>query len=168
MDKCNCCNTEKKEEKSRKIYSVRGIDEEVYREFTVTARELGKTIGEAMSEAMKLYMIMVKGLGESFQGVASALRRAAGELKAGVKEVLPLVIEGLDEIEISRDDLESVKRKIIIRGVARVVIKEDVDSETFSRYFVEISQVDELRAPKTIPKLLLLSRCRKVKRIIMD
>lgn len=153
------------EARPKKVYSIRGLDEEVYREFTATARQLGKTIGEALSEAMKLYMIVAKGLGEGLQEAMNKLKRAADELRTGMKEALPLIIDGIEELEIGKGDIEAVGKRIVIRNVNRVLIKDDVDPETFSKYIVEISNVEELIAPRTIPKLLLLSKCRRVRRI---
>ena len=49
------------ERKKTKTISIRGLDNEIYRQLTIAAKEMGKTIGEVTNEAIKLYLTLIKG-----------------------------------------------------------------------------------------------------------
>ncbi len=162
------------ERSEKKMLTVRGVDEVTYREFVATAKELGKTVGQAMTEAMRLYLLFAKSASTLLSSLANnvgALRKLArnalSATSEGFREVVPETIGNIDELEVSKADLEALGRRIIFSNIKRLIFREDVDRETFEKYVVSISNVDELEVPSTLPRLLVLARCCGVKRLIV-
>jgi len=141
----------------RRIVSIRGVDRRLYEEIAVLARETGRTIGEVLNEAMRMFL--------AASGRIADISRAFAE---GVKEGSEGAVEigSLDEIEISRRDLEAVEKPVVLRNIRRVVIADDVPYELFESKVRGVIMVDELVVPRSYPKLLVARKCRYVKKIV--
>jgi len=64
-------------------------------------------------------------------------------------------IGGIDSLEISKEDLESLDRKIVLEDIDHLKLGPDIDRETVNRYIEVIKDVDELTVPKSIFMLIL-------------
>ena len=145
-----------------KVTSIRGIDQTLYSRITAIAKEMGKTVGEIMNEAMRFYLVMCEMSSE----VGKSLDRTARAFMEGFREGVTVAIADLEEVHISKADLEKLKRKVRIHFVKRVVFDSDVDEEAFDKYVSYISDCGEVVVPASIPKLLVYSKCRRVTKVV--
>ena len=122
--------------------TIRGIDDEIYRRFSAEARGRGVSIGE----------------------LATLVMRALVE----EAERNDYKIENLDALSISKIDLESLNKPISFSDIKSIVIEDDVNLSIFKKYVVDIRNVDNLTIPSTLPKLLVLTKCNKIKCITIS
>ena len=145
----------------KKITTIRGIDRELYTKITALAKEMGKTVGDMINEAMKLYLLFTETSAE----ITKSLSRTRKAFVEGFRERTSLIIRDLDQIQLSKSDLERYKRKISLIKIKRVIFDKDVDEDTFEKYIDLIAYCEEVLVPKSIPRLLVYSRCRQVSKI---
>lgn len=119
--------------------TIRGIDDEVYASFSAEARKKNVPIGELVSQVMRIF------------------------LEETVEK--RYVIEQLEDLIITRDQLESVGEPIAFIGIKNVVIDESIDWELFKKYVDEIRRCKVLTIPKSLTKFQVLTRCKSVKEI---
>lgn len=127
----------------RRDVTIRGLESEVYRSFSSLAKEMGKTVGELMNEAMKLYMRIL---------------RLPGELSRRI----PASIDGLEELTVEGSEIKELGRPVIFRNIKKLVLK--IDREALSN-IIAIDGCEELVIPRDLPKLEVLSKCSGVKKI---
>jgi len=146
----------------RKTIVIRGIDTDIYRKISEISKRTNRTIGEITTQAYKVYLALVEfgeriatGALETIRGISETLRRIA----------LSPVVRDLEELSLSRKDLEIVKEPIMIIGVKRLVIEDDVTPELFEKTIREIIDVEKIEVPETLPKIMVLSKCRFVKKL---
>jgi len=151
-------------ERRGKVTSIRGIDQTLYSRIVALAREMGKTVGEIMNEAMKFYLAMCELPSE----VGKSLNETAKAFMEGLKEGTTIPIADLEEVHISKSDLEKLKRKVRIHFVNRVVFGNDIDEETFDKYISCISHCNEVVVPTSLPRLLVYSKCKRVSKIVFS
>jgi len=151
-----------------RIYTIRGLDPELYERFSKIAKEIGTNIGALMNEAMKNVIALVevgKDLSKTGLVIATAPIKAAKEAAKEIKDFE--VISGVNELEVSKDDLEALDKPVVFTNMNKLVFTDDVTWEVIDRKVKAIKLVDEVVIPKHIPKLLLVKRCSMVKRIIV-
>jgi hypothetical protein len=68
-------------------------------------------------------------------------------------------IGGIDNLEISKSDLESIGQKVIFENIDELKLSPDVDANTINQYIEAIRNVDELSVPKNV-FLLILTKTR--------
>ncbi len=68
-------------------------------------------------------------------------------------------IGGIDNLEISKSDLESIDKKVIFEQIDELKLSPDVDADAVNRYIEAIRNVDELMVPKNV-FLLILTKTR--------
>ena len=119
--------------------TIRGIDDEVYASFSAEARKKNVPIGELVSQVMRI--ILEETVDKRY------------------------VIEQLEDLIITRDQLESVGEPIAFIGIKNVVIDESIDWELFKKYVDEIRRCKVLTIPKSLTKFQVLTRCKSVKEI---
>jgi len=68
-------------------------------------------------------------------------------------------IGGIDNLEISKSDLESIGKKVIFENVDELKFSPDVDADTIKQYIEAIRNVDEVSVPKNV-FLLVLTKTR--------
>jgi len=120
--------------------TIRDIEDEVYNEFSAEARRQDKPIGELTTEAMGAYLRSLQSAKES-------------ELKH--------TISALEEISISKKDLEEGGIQVNFFEVERLIFEDDVDIDTFEKYVMSIFECEEVDLPGQLPKLRVLSKCRE-------
>ena len=143
------------EPKKKKTVTIRNIDEELYAKASALAKSIGETVGEVVNEALRVFLSLAEGSYELVQRV-----------REGMETTLKTVTIGdLDELVVSRKDLEDVEGKVRFRNIKKLIFDNTVDLETFSRKVHSIVFVDEVIIPKNIAKLKALSKMKFVKRI---
>lgn len=64
-------------------------------------------------------------------------------------------IGGMSSLEISKEDLESLGKKVVLQDIDELKLDPDVDTETVNKYIEVIRDVDELKVPRNIFMLIL-------------
>jgi len=91
------------------------------------------------------------------KGCLNVLRYSVEEQKAQDQNIIR--IGGIDNLEISKSDLESVGQKVIFEGIDELKLSPDVDADAVNQYIEAIRNVDELSVPKNV-FLLILTKTR--------
>jgi len=144
------------EEEREKTVTIRGVDKELYNRALALAKELGKSAGEMVNEALKLLL-------STATTAATAISKAA-ELVEGVKEAaIPVhVVSGVEELTVRRADLESLEKPVVFKGIKRLVFEDDVDYEVFDSKVRHLIMCGEVQVPKSYPKLKVAEKCKLV------
>jgi hypothetical protein len=121
--------------------TIRGIDDHVYSLFSAEARRRGVLIGELVTQVMRIF------LEETSEKVFR--------------------VENLDNLALTKDELESVGGPIGFSGIKTLTIAEDVDWELFEKYVDEIRKSKTVIIPKSLTKLQVLTKCRDVDNIVV-
>ncbi|HID72808.1 TPA: hypothetical protein EYP38_02595 [Candidatus Micrarchaeota archaeon] len=158
-------NTGGEREKKRgfKTVTIRNIDEEVYSRVVSLAKSLGVTAGELVNESLRLLLSLTARGVEVAKGVGKGLLEEG--LLEGLKRKDFVSIGDVDELVITRKDLEEVDKPVMIRNVKKLTFAADVSEEIFDRKIKSIVFVDELVIPGHLPKLKVLSRSRMVRTV---
>jgi len=77
-----------------------------------------------------------------------------------------LRIGGLESLEISREDLESIGKKVVLEDIEELRLSPDMNPEAVNQYIEVIRNVDQLTVPKSIFMLILtkVRNCGEVNR----
>ncbi len=136
------------EEKDGKgTITIRGIDKKIYNKLSSLSREMDKTIGEALNEAMSLFITL------------------AGMVEGIDKNIM--VIQGHDKLEVTGKELEDVDKKVLFMNIDELVFK-DVDPEIFDKKIHKISNVKTLRIVGDMNKLKVYGKCMNVKKVVFE
>lgn len=156
------------EEKSRKseVISIRGLDRDLYSRVVALAKELGKTTGELMNEAMRLYLLLTEHSNTIMKNTSKTISGITKAFMEGLKSKEVVTIKGLQEVRLSKEDLEKCGKKVMISTVAKVIFEPDIDAETFDKYIDSIISCTEVQVPDKIPKVLVYSKCKLVSRVV--
>jgi len=143
-----------------KTVTIRGVDRELYAKALALAKELGKSAGEMINEALRLLLTQT-------MAAATALTKAAHagrELIEGVKEVAGAehVVSGVGELVVKKADLEAIDKPVVFKGIRRLVFEDDVDYSLFEGKVRSIVMCDEVLVPKAYPKLKVAEKCRMI------
>ena len=123
--------------------TIRGIDDEIYRRFSAEARNRGIAIGKLVTQAMS-NLLEVKPM-ENYK------------------------IENIDEeLIVSKKELESLLKPVIFKNISKLTFTEDVDAPTFIAYVEKMQNIEELKVPDTLTKLLILAKSKHVGKIIKN
>ncbi|PWI48174.1 hypothetical protein CEE45_08395 [Candidatus Heimdallarchaeota archaeon B3_Heim] len=131
-----------------KNVTIRGIDSEIYDEFSSSIKSLKMNIGEAITQMMQ---DVLKDFDDTFPNLSA--KGSLGKLKKD-----RLSISALDKIRISRRDLEEAGAEIRFTHVGKLIFEPDVDLATFNKYVRGITHCEYVRIPAFLPKLILLSK----------
>ncbi len=143
------------EEKKKKTITIRNIDEELYAKASALARSIGETVGEVINEALRVFLSLAEGSYELVQ-----------KMREGVETTLKTVVVGdLDELTVSKSDLESVEGRVRFRNIKKLIFDNTVDLETFNKKVHSIVFVNEVVIPKNIAKLKALTKMKFVKKV---
>ena len=120
--------------------TIRGIDDSVYSLFSAEARKRSVPIGELVTQVMRIF------LEETSEKVFR--------------------VDNLDELTLTKNELESVGGPIGFSGIKTLTISEDVDWELFDRYVDEIRKSKTVIIPESLTKLQVLTKCRNVEKVV--
>ncbi|ADI31835.1 hypothetical protein [Staphylothermus hellenicus] len=160
----------------KKTYTIRGLDPQLYKTFSETAKKLGLSVGEFMNEAMRVLLTTLSFSGDVGQKIGKEASRLLSEfikssrksLKEAVESVKnTIIVSGIEELDISKNDLESIDKQVVLVNIKKLYISDDVDWRLLDEKIKSIKMVNEISIPSHIPKLLFAKKCFMVKRIIV-
>lgn len=134
-----------KEREKKTITTIRGIAVDLYNDLTLIAKTLGKTVGETVNEALSLYL--------------DDLERQARERGA-------VEVSDIEELSVSMRDFEGLDKPVSFQNIGHLTFEDDVTAETFEKYVCYVKNCKLLEVPN-IPKLLVYSRLRDVKEVVI-
>ena len=120
--------------------TIRGINDNVYSMFSAEARRRSVPIGELVTQVMRIF------LEETSEKVFR--------------------VENLDELTLTKEELESVGGPIGFSGIKTLTISKDVDWELFDKSVDEIRKSKTVVIPDSLTKLQVLTKCRNVDKIV--
>ena len=120
--------------------TIRGIEDEVYSQFSAEARKRSIPIGELVTQVMRIFL------------------EETSEKRYEIKDT--------DEVTVTREELESVGGPIAFIGIKVLTIEEDLDWALFAKYIDEIVNCKTVVIPKTLSKLQVLTKCRNVGKVV--
>ncbi len=156
------------EREARKDITIRGVDSILYNRAAEIARRTGKTMGEIINESLRLFIDVTEGIKEGMQPLTEGFREAGRRLDFAISSVSPTIISDLSELEVNKADLEQFGRRVIFQNIDKLVFSEDVDPETFEKYVALIRNCDVVKPPRGVSKLLMLSRCRGIGKLLQS
>ncbi|MBD3189779.1 MAG: hypothetical protein GF308_04005 [Candidatus Heimdallarchaeota archaeon] len=138
-----CEYTSPTEEEALKDITIRNVSSSLYDEFLAKAKSEGKTTGEFFS------MILANSL------PFIEIREAVGPMRK--KKILLIVFE--DRVQISTEDLEALgDRGVVFYGINELDFAKDLEQELFLNAIIKIIKCEKVILPKTVPRLIVLSR----------
>lgn len=144
-----------REKEDKTSVTIRGIDKDLYNRLSVLARETGKTIGELINESMRLMLSFTDNLGRKLTSFSEAFREGLREARDKYLE-----IGLLDELVVTRRDLEEVDKPVVFKNIKRLIISDDVPYELFEEKISEIIMCKEVIVPENYPKLKVARKIR--------
>ncbi|UCG02903.1 MAG: hypothetical protein JSW11_02725 [Candidatus Heimdallarchaeota archaeon] len=148
-----------KEGKSKlKNVTIRGIDSEIYDQFSHKIRSLRMNLGEAITKMMNDILV---DLNDSLDHLPALRARTTFDKYALDR----LSINHYDRLKIGRADLEEANAKITFTHIDRLTFLPDVTQEVFSRYVRSVSHCGTVRMPSIFPKLIAYSKLQFCDRI---
>ena len=145
-------------ERKQSIKSIRGIDDKLYEQLTIMAKQTGRTVGELINESIKLLL-----------GVAGKATELSRNVIQGYSEAMKPsdveVIAGLEELDVTSRDLEGLEKSVEFRNIRKLIFK-DVPYELFDKKVKAIVMSDLLVIPDEYPKLRVAMKCSMVKKIV--
>ena len=169
---------------SRKVdMTIRGIDEELYRQIAAIAAKEKKNVGNVVNEAMSIYLAQssASALEAEWSNIVRKIQEIDGMALAGspgatmllqeykerlqrVKEQMQQLAEeevdiprisSLGEVVLSKSDLKQLGR-VVIENCQKVRLEDDVDQENLKTHIERISRVKTLEIPKKLHPFILL------------
>lgn len=128
----------------KKTISIRGVDKSLYGKLSAIAKEVDKTIGELVNEAIELFVKVTDGVTET---VAKVIHE-------------PYVIKNLDRLVISGGELRSLDRPVMFLNIRELVL-EELDDEALDT-IVKVMKVDNVVVKGSVNKIKLYSRFDRV------
>ena len=116
--------------------TIRGIDDDIYAQFAAEAKKRGMAIGELTTAAMQA--VLEESSSPGFR------------------------IGDLDELTVSKTDLESVEGLITLEDIELLQFDDSVDWTAFKEHIKEIRDVQLLRLPRSLSKFQVLTRSKDV------
>ena len=153
-------------ENEKKVITVRGVEKDLYERIIQVARDSGRTVGEVINDAIRTFL----AFSERIQGkIDETTQKAIGIGKAFVEGYNEagrniLIISDLEELRVNKNEIVSAGKPISFRNIKKLIL-EDIDQDTINNYIDSIISVDELVVPSSVNKLLLLPKCKFVKKI---
>ena len=130
-----------------KNISIRGVNSDVYEQFSNKIKVHEMTIGDAISKMMG---DVVADFDETFPEISAASLRAIAGLRKGS-------IQHQGRVSVSKKDLVDADMRFYFQHIKVLEFEDDVDLETFEKYVGGIQHVTSVRIPAILPKLKLLA-----------
>lgn len=130
------------------------------------ARNSGKTVGEVMNQAMMTFLGIAGKVGEKIDEATQKTISVGKAFIEGYNEAGKniFIVSDLEELRITKNEIVSLGKPVSFRNIKRLIL-DDIDQQTIDTYIDSIISVDEVVVPSTINKLLLLQKCKFVKKI---
>ncbi|ABW01217.1 hypothetical protein [Caldivirga maquilingensis] len=150
-------------EEEKKQVTIKGVDKELYDKALQMSREMGITVGELINKSLKAFISLADVTNKAVTSMAQAISESSKAFVEGAKGAR--IISNIDELIVTREDLENLDSQVTFRGIKRLVFSNDVTWELFDSKVSSIVMCDEVVLPKTIPKLKAVEKMRFVKKI---
>lgn len=131
-----------------KNVTIRGVDGTIYNEFSRVIQTSSLTMGEALTKMMGDVM-------SDFDEVFPDL--SAASLRFMMKKDR-IEVEHYRHLSVTRKDLEEADRSVEFANIDELTFEEDVSEDAFTTYVRGIEHCETVRAPSTLPKLLVYSK----------
>lgn len=128
-----------------KNITIRGINAEIYSEFSKKIKSLDMNIGDALS---KMMTDINKDFDDTFPQISSK----------SLKVKARLYIEHYNELSVNKNDLEESGGRVIFQHIKHLTLEADVTKEVFLEYVGRIQHCQVVKIPSSIPKLLAYSK----------
>ncbi|MGC8566799.1 MAG: hypothetical protein ACP5I6_05130 [Caldisphaera sp.] len=167
-------NQENQEKKQEKVYTIRGLNEDLYESFSKTAKELGTTVGELMNQAMGQFLVTVEASKDATQKITDKVSKTSSKILKGpfdaFKQLITSIadfdlVSNINELTVTKNDLETAEKPIVFSNIKKLVFSQDVDINTINNKVRSIKVVDEVVVPSNIPVLVVAKKCQLVKKI---
>jgi hypothetical protein len=119
--------------------TIRGIEDEVYAGFAAEAKRRGLAIGELTTQIMQAV------------------------LQQGARPIYR--IGNLDELSVSKRDLESMDGPVIFSNIDSLEFEGDVEWQLFKERVERIENVDEVIISKSLSKFQILTKAKNVESV---
>jgi|BEDMetMinimDraft_2_1075160.scaffolds.fasta_scaffold01002_8 hypothetical protein len=149
-------------EENKKTKTIRGVDQGLYNKILEVARSSGKTVGEIVNQSFKSFLELSNTAKKTITGAIESGKTFIGGVKEGMGNIV--LISDIEELTISKQELNEISKPIAIRNVKRLNISE-LSQEEIDKYIQEITNVDEIIVSEKINKIKLFQKCKKIKRI---
>lgn len=131
----------------KKTISIRGVDKNLYNKLSAIAREVDKTIGDLVNEAIELFVKVTDGVTET---VSKIIHES-------------YVIKNLDRLVITGKELNELDRPVMLLNIRELVLK-DLDDTSLDA-IAKIMRVDKLVVKGHVNKVKLYSKLDRVSHI---
>ncbi|BDC17760.1 hypothetical protein [Acidianus sp. HS-5] len=152
------------DDKNKKTVTIRGVDKSIYEKAVITARETGRTVGEVVNQSLTTFLGLTSKAGNTVNQVVQGVKETGKSFVQGFEEAKKdlVVISDVEELTVTRDEILQAGKPISFRNIKRLTLNIDQDTLNFVD---SIIGVDELIIPPTINKIILLQKCKFVKKI---
>lgn len=141
-------STESNNNEQAKSITIRGVDLELYENFTTKLKEYNMNVGEAFSQMMD---DILKNFDEIFN------ESTAHDYVEQQRRLPRLTIESHQELAISAKDLIDTKSKVSFREITSLKFDESVTKEIFLKYVRDIRRCGLVQFGKEFPRLIALA-----------
>jgi len=152
------------EAEKRKTITIRGVDRDLYAKALALAKEAGRGVGEVINDALRLLLSTGVAAATAMSKVAEAGREIVEGFREAVRGVLS--VSGVEELTVSRGDLEAVEGQVSFKGIKKLKFADDVDPELFQRKVASIAMCEEVELPKGFPKLKAAAKMKMVAKLV--
>jgi len=155
--------SDKDAQQEKKQVTIKGIDKELYEKAVQLSREMGMTAGELVNKALRMVMSVTDAATKTVAGAVQAVGESGKAFAEGAKGVK--VVTGIDDLTITKADLESSDSPVSFRGIKRLEFADDVDWDTFNAKVSSIVMCGTVVLPRSLPKLKVLEKCSMVNKV---
>jgi hypothetical protein len=134
-----------------KNVTIRGIDSDIYDQFSHKIKNLRMNLGDAITKMMKDIIV---DLDESLDDLPALRIRTTFNNFALER----LSINHYDRLKIGRADLEEANAKVSFSHIEKLTFLPDVTREIFTRYVQSVTHCGIVRVPSIFPKLIMYSK----------
>jgi hypothetical protein len=86
---------------------------------------------------------------KTFLATASSARQISRNFVEGATQGLPRYVENIKNLTIEKNDLKEIGHRVAFRNIDNLEFK-NIDNETFEDYVESITNVKNLKIPKTV------------------
>lgn len=133
-----------------KNITIRGVDLQIYDEFTSKLKEYNMNIGDAFN---KMIDDVLKDFDEVFNDSSTY------DFFEYQRRLPRLSIDGHQDLSISGQDLLDTKSRVSFRNIESLKFDSTVTKEIFLKHVKEISRCLNVYFKKEFPKLIALAYC---------
>lgn len=156
---------------------------ELYESNKKLAKSYGKLMNDFTNDIPRAMMTFGRDMGDKGLKAMSLVKSFIDGYKDAKKEEKPievvqklptdneagkniLIVSDMEELRISKEDIIGAGKPVSFRNIKRLVL-ENVDLNTLNN-IDSITNVEELVIPPNINKVLLLQKCKSIKKITMS